>query len=405
MPAREYCGIIAICPTNWSVEALREYARKSGRRRRGTWRDGNHFTLLAEGRRYLPVMERAIAEAHSFIVLELYLMESGRLATRLIDRLAEAVQRGVTVLVLLDGFGAMGLDGKDRDRLRESGVALRFFNPLVWRHLGNVLMRDHRKLLIVDGQVAFTGGFGAVDEFIEAWFDVGVRIEGPVVADWLALFARLWVSPTTRGDGDPALVERLTETRAETSEKRNMLGRVMWGQGYRYQAIRHSLHQRVITARQRLWVCTPYFVPTLTLRRRLARAARRGVDVRLLLPGDAHDHPGVRYAGQRFYGRLLRAGVRIYEYQPGFIHAKISLVDSWVSVGSCNFDHWSLQWNLEANQEVLNADFADETALLFERNFVLSREILPAQWAQRPRWYRLREWVFGTLDSWVTRLR
>ncbi len=404
MPAREYCGIIAICLTNWSDKVLRKHTAESGRRRRGTWRDGNHFTLLAEGRRYLPVMEDAIAEARSFIILELYLMESGRLAGRLIDRLADAAQRGVNVLMLLDGFGSMGLDGKDCDKLREAGVALRFFNPLAWGHLGNVLMRDHRKLLIVDGQVAFTGGFGAVDEFIDAWFDVAVRIEGPVVADWLQLFARLWGSPLTRGDGDPALVQRLKAHGQPTAE-RTMLGRVMWGQGYRYQAIRHSLHQRVMTARQRIWVCTPYFVPTLSLRRRLARAARRGVDVRLLLPGDTHDHPGVRYAGQRFYGRLLRAGVRIYEYQPGFIHAKISLADTWVSVGSCNFDHWSLQWNLEANQEVLNASFADQTAALFEHNFSVSREILPAQWAQRPRRYRFREWVFGTLDSWVTRLR
>jgi cardiolipin synthase A/B len=383
---------------------LRKHAAESGRRRRGTWQDGNHFTLLAEGRRYLPAMEDAIAGARSYIVLELYLMESGRLAGRLIDRLVRAAQRGVTVLVLLDGFGSMGLDGKDRDTLREAGVALRFFNPLAWGQLGNVLMRDHRKLLIVDGEVAFTGGFGAVDEFIDAWFDVAVRIEGPVVADWLQLFARLWVSPLTRGDGEPALVQRLM-AQGRPAVERPMLGRVMWGQGYRYQAIRHSLHQRVMTARQRIWVCTPYFVPTLSLRRRLARAARRGVDVRLLLPGDAHDHPGVRYAGQRFYGRLLRAGVRIYEYQPGFIHAKISLVDTWVSVGSCNFDHWSLQWNLEANQEVLNAAFADQTAALFEHNFSVSHEILPAQWAQRPRRYRLREWVFGTLDSWVTRLR
>ena len=114
-------------------------------------------------------------------------------------------------------------------------------------------------------------------------------------------------------------------------------------------------------------------MPTLGLRRRLARAARRGIDVRLLLPGDAHDHPGVRYAGQRFYGRLLRAGVRIFEFQPAFIHAKFSLADDWASVGS--------------------------------RNFALSREITSEQWAHRPRLQRLREWIYGTLDAWSTRLR
>ena len=146
-------------------------------------------------------------------------------------------------------------------------------------------------------------------------------------------------------------------------------------------------------------------MPTFSLRLRLARAARRGVDVRLLLPGDDHDHPGVRYAGQRFYGRLLRAGVRIFEFQPTFIHAKFSLADDWVSLGSCNFDHWSLHWNLEANQEVVDRRLAAEVVELFERNFAASHEIDRRVWARRPRWQRLREWVFGSLDGMLTRLR
>jgi phosphatidylserine/phosphatidylglycerophosphate/cardiolipin synthase-like enzyme len=158
-------------------------------------------------------------------------------------------------------------------------------------------------------------------------------------------------------------------------------------------------------AHRRIWVCTPYFVPTRSLRRRLARAARRGVDVRLLLPGTTHDHPGVRYAGQRFYAPLLRSGVRIFEFQPAFIHAKFSLADDWVTLGSCNFDHWSLHWNLEANQEVLDAGFAAQVAALFEDNFALSQEIDWACWQRRPWWRRLRERVFGTLDAWITRLR
>lgn len=184
-----------------------------------------------------------------------------------------------------------------------------------------------------------------------------------------------------------------------------MRGRVVWGQGYRYQAIRFSLQHHIGHARQRIWICTPYFVPTLSLRRRLARAARRGVDVRLLLPGENHDHPGVRYAGQRFYGGLLRAGVRIFEHQPVFIHAKFSLADEWTSVGSCNFDHWSLQWNLEANQEVQDAGFASQIATLFEQRFALSHEILSHQWARRSWWQRIREGIYGTLDAWATRLR
>ncbi|WP_425191244.1 phospholipase D-like domain-containing protein [Halomonas sp. GXIMD04776] len=382
------------------------------KRRRSAWQGGNRFELLPGSRCYLPAMQSAVDGARVSIMLELYLMESGRLTQRVIDALSRAASRGVIVRLMLDGFGAMYLNQQDRQRLRDAGVILRFFNPLAWRGLSKNLTRDHRKLLVVDERMAFTGGFGATDEFLEAWFEIALRIEGPVVEDWVGLFLRLWNSSLTRGDADScpahyrsAHPARQEVVKASPEVQGGMRGRVVWGQGYRYQAIRFSLHQQVSRARHRIWVCTPYFVPTLSLRRRLARAARRGVDVRLLLPGESHDHPGIRYAGQRFYGRLLRAGVRIFEYQPAFIHAKFSLADEWISVGSCNFDHWSLQWNLEANQEVQDEAFADQIATLFERCFLRSQEILPQQWARRPWWQRLREGIFGTLDAWATRLR
>lgn len=371
----------------------------------GNWRGGNDFELLPEASRFLPAMFDAIEQARASILIELYLMASGRLAAALIDALIRAAERGVTVLLLLDGYGAMGLSRHDRERLQAGGLALRFFNPLGLHSLARNLTRDHRKLVVIDGRLAFTGGFGVVDEFLDAWYEVAVRIQGPVVADWVRLFCRLWDSPLTRGAGSAALVRGLpTMPRAEGGHG-GMRGRVVWGRGYRYQAIRHSLHGRMAASRQRVWICTPYFAPTLGLRLRLARAARRGVDVRLLLPGKRHDHPGVRYAGQRFYGRLLKAGVHIHEFQPTFIHAKFSLVDGWVSLGSCNFDHWSLHWNLEANQEVDDRRFAEEVATLFERHFAVSHEIEPQAWAKRPLLQRCREWLFGILDGVLTRLK
>ncbi|GAB2792122.1 phosphatidylserine/phosphatidylglycerophosphate/c ardiolipin synthase family protein [Halomonas shantousis] len=372
---------------------------------RSIWRAGNRFTLLPEGKRFLPEMFAAIDAAQESLLIEQYLMESGQLADRFIEALARAARRGVSVMLLLDGYGCMGLVRDDRERLRQAGVAIRDFNPLALHRLSGNLTRDHRKLLVVDGRVAFTGGFCIVDEFIEAWYEVAVRAEGPVVGDWVRLFSRLWDSSLTRGTGEALRVRGLKLHVAPVPGYHGMRGRVIWGQGHRYQAIRHSLHQRIATSRQRLWICTPYFVPTRTLLRRLGQAARNGIDVRLLLPGEKHDHPTVRYAGQRFYGRLLRAGVRIFEFQPNFIHAKFSVIDDWSTVGSCNFDHWSLQWNLEANQEVDDKRFADEVAALFERNFKTSDEILHASWARRPRLQRFREWLFGTLDTWLTRLR
>lgn len=368
------------------------------------WRDGNRFTLLPEAARFLPAMLEAIKGARHYVLIELYLMESGELADRLSRVLIDACARGVKVYLLLDGFGAMGLSREDRTRLMDGGVALRFFNPLGLHSLARNLSRDHRKIVVVDGQVAFTGGFGAVDEFLEAWYEIAVRVEGPAVTDWEALFRRLWRSKLTRRarqSPNQALVAR----RPPADFADGAPGRVMPARGYRYQAIRHSLHERVGSAETRLWLCTPYFVPTFALRRRLARAARRGVDVRLLLPGQKHDHPGVRYAGQRFYQALLKSGVRIFEFNPTFIHAKFVLADEWVSIGSCNFDHWNLHYNLEANQEIESPAMACEVQALFERNFAQSSEVDAARWAARPWHQRAKEWLYGLLDAVVTRLK
>ncbi|SHM23522.1 phospholipase D-like domain-containing protein [Halomonas cupida] len=372
------------------------------KRARAHWREGNHITLLPESRCFLPALFEAVEQAQESILIELYLMESGQLANRVIEALLAAAQRGVSVYLLLDGFGSMGLAQADRQRLTQGGVWLRDFNPLAWHSLARNVSRDHRKLVVVDQRIAFTGGFGAVDEFLEAWFELAVRVEGPVVADWVRLFRSVWQSPLTKGarEAKPLMPPVDGEPLAGGAR-----GRVIWGRGYRFQAIRLSLQDRITSADRRLWLCTPYFVPTLGLRWRLQRAARRGVDVRLLLPGSAHDHPGVRYAGQRFYARLLQAGVRIHEFQPGFIHAKFVLVDDWASLGSCNFDHWSLQWNLEANQEVECAAFAEDVRQLFERNFAVSREIHLQEWQERPWWKKARTWLYGSLDSWMTRLR
>jgi phosphatidylserine/phosphatidylglycerophosphate/cardiolipin synthase-like enzyme len=373
---------------------------------RHRWHVHNGFTLLPESKRFLPAMFTAIEQAEHYVFVELYLMESGTLADRVIDALTQAARRGVHVALLLDGYGAMGLSSADRWRLHEGGVALRFFNPLGFHSLARNLSRDHRKIMLVDGRMAFVGGFGAVDAFLNAWYEIAVRAEGPVVTDWETLFRRLWNSRMTRDYliDKPAMT--LPSSQVDTQRLMGeMRGRAMDGQGYRYQAIRRSLYHRVKGATTRLWLCTAYFVPTFTLRRRLVQAARRGVDVRLLLPGSENDHPGVRYASQRFYHVLLKAGVRIFEFQPSFIHAKFVLADNWSSIGSCNFDHWNLHWNLEANQEIDDAQFAEQVRELFERNFATSDEVNAAAWAARPWGQRAKEWLFGTLDGWVTRLK
>lgn len=369
------------------------------------WREGNRFTLQPEVTRFLPAMFEAVNAARRYVLVELYLMESGELADQVSDVLIEAAQRGICVCLLLDGYGSMGLSGSDRQRLKQGGVQLRFFNPIGFHSLTLNLSRDHRKIVVIDGELAFTGGFGAVDEFLNAWYEIALRIEGPVVADWELLFRRLWHSRLTRGEKGDGCAVALPERDEPKAHTRGVPGRVMSARGYRYQAIRHSLHHHVSQAEQRLWLCTPYFVPTFALRRRLVKAARRRIDVRLLLPGAKHDHPSVRFAGQRFYHTMLKAGVRIFEFQPTFIHAKFVLADEWVSIGSCNFDHWNLHWNLEANQEAKDPKLAADVHELFERNFAASEEVDAAAWAARPWGQRAREWLYGLLDAMATRLK
>jgi len=167
----------------------------------------------------------------------------------------------------------------------------------------------------------------------------------------------------------------------------------------------NGVRLRIDSATRRAWIMSAYFVPSRRFRKGLRRAARRGVDVRLLMPGSRTDHPWVRQAARRFYGKMLRNGVRIFEYQPHMLHAKVIVCDDWVSIGSSNLDRWSFRWNLEANQEVADARFADTVAALFESDLRVSRAISRRYWRQRAWLDRLRENIAGALDRQLDRWR
>lgn len=368
-----------------------------------TWREGNRIQLLPGAEHYVPALLDALGEAEESILFEQYLVASGRFASRVISALCDASHRGVQVFVLFDAYGAKGLDKQDRHRLEQAGVVIREFNPPLSFRRGSIFSRDHRKLLLVDSKVAFTGGFCIIDEFLGEWYDVVARIEGPVVQDWLSLFIGLWQSQATKGAETAPTFEGATYSLDPWFIGSS--ARVIWGRGYRQQAIRLSLLQQIESAQQTICLCTPYFLPTPSLKRKLAAAAKRGVDVQLLVAGKDHDHPTIFHAGRRHYTFLMNAGVQIYEYSSRFIHAKYAAVDDWVTIGSCNFDHWSLRWNLEANQEVKDVEFADETRRLFAQNIAASEKIDPTEWASRPHYQKLKETMAGTLTAYLTRLR
>ena len=373
------------------------------------WRDGNHFELLIDGPQFFPRMLAAIAEACEQVELELYLVEAGACAEAMVQTLVEAAERGVRVRCLFDDYGSLAFTLSLRRRLTEAGVELRFYNRLSWRRWVRNFYRDHRKLLLVDQTLAVVGGTGVTDEFwtpgqdVSEWHEVMVQISGPLVLDWQLLFDRQWIANRYRRAWKPAAhfgLPRLPRV-PPTGEG---MGRVAYADAAQHRDILQSLFRALNSGQRRIWLATPYFLPTWKIRRSLRKAAARGIDVRLLLTGPRTDHPSVRYAGHRYYPRLLKAGVKIFEYQPCFLHLKMVLVDDWVSIGSCNFDHWNLRFNLEANLEAIDSELTLAVASSFERDFALSQQVSLEAWRHRPLWRRVQQRVWGWVDRVVVNL-
>ncbi len=368
------------------------------------WRGGNRFRLHVDGGNFFPAMLDAIQQARHFVALEMYLVESGRVLDQFIDALLAAARREIKVFILLDDFGARGISRRDRLRLQHTNISLCFYNPMHYGRLRRVLFRDHRKLLLVDRRIAFIGGAGLTDTFDSRyatkhpWHDAMVEVRGPCVADWAQLFIETW--PAEKSELD--FLNHVSSTEKETAQAQ--MGRVTHTQRSSRQEIKRSLIKRLKSAEHWVWIATAYFVPSWKIRRALRKAARCGVDVRLLLPGPHHDHPAVHHAGRRFYYNLLKHGVRIFEYQPRFSHTKAYICDQWCSIGSSNLDRWNLLWNLEGNQEIDDQDFAGELKRMFENDFNDSTEILYDNWRRRPWYRRLQELFWGRIDIWLNRI-
>jgi cardiolipin synthase len=362
------------------------------------WRDDTRCKLLVDPDAFLPAMLEPIRMARHYILLEMYLVESGKVTTQLIDALLEAADRNITIRIIFDDFGTRQLNSADRAKLTHPAIEIVYYHPFSLIRLHLNLIRDHRKLLVVDGLAGFTGGVGFSDGIPtingdrSAWHDIVVRFKGEVVGDWQNLFTRQWqhithielALPTSRSEAGGSCHTRLVSS-----------------QPARLNPIYGHLRQRAALAKQRLWIATAYFLPSWRLRRVIRQAAERGVDVRLLLPGPITDNPAVRYASQRFYLGLLKAGIRIYEYQPTFMHAKSTLIDDWASVGSSNFDRWSMARNLEANLEISDQEFAIQLEQMFQRDFLNSTEITLDAWKKRPTGQRWREKIWGAIESWL----
>lgn len=383
-------------------------SRKTRKAYRFPWRRGHRFRLLVDGDAFYAAMLERIGQARHYVLLEMYLFESGRVADRFIAAFSAASHRGVQVYLLLDAFGSLRLRNKDRRRLVDAQVRLCFYNQLKMFNFHRNLFRNHRKLLVVDGLIAYTGGAGISDAFDPAecpdsfWHEAMVEVCGPNVADWEALFAESWQCWTKQPLEFTAPAKPLFFPDGPAGRV------VVHGHAMSPSEIVRSYVSNMRRARQRVWLATAYFVPPWKLRRALRYSARCGTDVRLMLPGPHTDVPGVRHMASRYYERLMRNGIRVFEYQPRFLHVKTLLCDNWVSIGSCNADRWNYRWNLEANQEIRDPALAQTVVQLFEADFACCREFDWEQWRSRPWYLRLREGLWGgviRLLQWFSSLK
>jgi len=346
---------------------------------------GNRVVNLENGVEIFPAMLQAIRGAQRSICFETYIYWSGEIGREFVDALSERARADVPVHVLIDWVGSQKMDERLIQQLVSAGVEVERYHPLRWYHLARMNNRTHRKILVVDGKVGFTGGVGIADnwngnaESPEHWRDSHYRIEGPAVAQMQAAFMDNWIKTT----GKVLQGEHYFPGLTPTGEASAQVFKSSPSGGGDSMLLMYLL---AITAAERnIDLSAAYFVPDELTRKTLRDALQRGVRVRIIVPGEHIDTEVVRKASRASWGELLSAGAEIHEYQPTMFHCKTLIVDGLlVSVGSTNFDNRSFRLNDEANLNVYDPAFAAAAARVFEADLKRSRRITFEDWQQRP---------------------
>lgn len=347
---------------------------------------GNRVEILANGDGTYPRLWRDLRSAQHTITVQMYYSLPGAVADTMAACLKERARAKVRVLVLLDAFGSQDLGGAWADSLRAAGVKLAWLRPLHWHSLYKANQRSHARVVVVDGRVGYTGGFGLADYWMgdghheEQWRESNVRFEGPTVAQLQAAFATGWAEAT----GELLTGDLFFPPIAFQSQGPEVAALLHTMPTIGSTPAERFLALSIASARHTLYITNSYFVPDDDFRRLLVRAARRGVDVRVLTAGDKSDVKTTLYAGRARYEELLAGGVRIYEYQPTMLHAKALAVDGlWSAVGSLNFDNRSLAFNNETDILVLDPRVGAQADSLFRDDLQFSKEITLAAFRKR----------------------
>lgn len=337
---------------------------------------GNAITLYQNGVEIFPALLEAIGAARESVHFSTFVYDSGQIPQAFADAFSAAARRGVSVRIVLDRRGSAGIPRELIAQMRSAGCDVRWFRALQWFSWANYNHRTHRKLLIVDGTVAFTGGVGIADEWDGTadspahWRDTHLRILGPAVASVQAAFVDNWNEAT----GELPIGEKYFPILAPEGEIE--VCAVQSNPAHATSDAQRSMAVLIAGASRRLWITNAYFVPTPPFVRALCAAKSRGVDVKILLPGPYHNQPAVRRASRHTWPALLEGNVELYEYQRTMIHCKIVIADSEVtSVGSINFDPRSFALNAEFGIVALDRHIADQTELAFRDDLTFSRRV------------------------------
>jgi cardiolipin synthase A/B len=366
---------------------------------------GSHrLRLLKDGGQAFPAMLEAIKHAQSTICLETYILEDDRIGIRFADALIERAKAGVEVNLLFDTWGSSVSSGFV-DRLRENGVRVVEFRPILQslqdiKLVRQVSRRNHRKALIIDSRIAFTGGINISNDYASlednggGFRDTHLEFEGPAALELQYFFLRTW-----RKAGGA----EITESRYSHEGRRpDPFVHIVTNDMHRGRVtIRHSYRKAIRKAKQRIYITNAYFLPTLGLLHGLCDAAKRGVDVRVMVAGTT-DVTAVKMATRTIYGRLLEAGIRLYEWHGRVLHAKTAVIDNhWSTVGSSNLDQQSLRLNMEANAIITDSRFAKAMAAMFHEDLPHCEEITAEGWHKRPIWERATSWAAYLFRDWL----
>ncbi|ABE35168.1 cardiolipin synthase [Paraburkholderia xenovorans LB400] len=361
---------------------------------------GNRFEMLLNGDRIFPSMLEGIRSARQTITFETFIYWSGEIGEQIAQALADKAREGVAVHVLLDWVGSSKMDKRYLSLLRDAGVEVIQYHKPHWTGLGRMNDRTHRKLLVIDGRIGFTGGVGIAPEWTghaeneKHWRDTHFRVAGPVVGHMQAVFMDNWVKATGNVLHGPAYfpdIEPMGDGLAHMFSSSPSGGsddmQLMYLMAI--TAATHSIH-----------LASAYFVPDKLTINAIVEAAKRGVKVRIITPGKRIDTHTVREASRACWGDLLKAGVEMFEYQPTMFHCKLLVVDEYlVSVGSTNFDSRSFKLNDEANLNIYDRDFAKQQTAIFADDLTKSQQVTLEAWTHRPFTEKLIEKFVPLLDT------